>query len=193
MAGVRQFDEEKTLERALEVFWRKGLGAASMLDLAQATGVQRGSLYNAYQSKESLFLRVFDRYKARMLADIRASLEQPSVDTALRNFFDFTIGSMTWGSPTRGCLTTKTAVDEHADLDAVRGALQGMLEDMEHLLIQRLEAEDARARLTLTPAEAARLIVTFTRGIVVMERIYQDIERLRHTSGLILQVLLKPV
>ncbi|WP_397448821.1 TetR/AcrR family transcriptional regulator [Pseudomonas sp. NA-150] len=193
MAGVRQFDEEKTLDRALEVFWRKGLGATSMLDLAQATGVQRGSLYNAYQNKEALFLRVFDRYKSKMLADIRASLDQPSVDTALRNFFDFTIGSMTWGAPTRGCLTTKAAVDENADLQVIRGALQGMLDNMEQLLIQRLQADDAHSRLTLTPAEAARLIVTFTRGIVVIERIYPEVERLRDTAGLIIKVLLAPL
>jgi len=191
MAGVRQFDEEKTLERALEVFWKKGLGATSMQDLAQATGVQRGSLYNAYQSKEWLFLRVFDRYKTKMLSDMRAALDQPSIEAALRSFFDFTIGSMTLGSPTRGCLSTKTAIDEHADIETVRGALQGMLNEMEQMLTGRLDTDEARSKLTLAPADAARVIVTFTRGIVVMERVYQDAERLRSTAGLIIQMMLK--
>jgi TetR/AcrR family transcriptional regulator, transcriptional repressor for nem operon len=44
MVGVRQFDEDRALGQALEVFWRKGLRATSMLDLANATGVLRGSL-----------------------------------------------------------------------------------------------------------------------------------------------------
>ena len=38
MVGVRQFDEQAVLSRALEVFWRKGVGATSMIDLAKATG-----------------------------------------------------------------------------------------------------------------------------------------------------------
>ena len=40
MSGVRQFEEEVVLDQALEVFWRKGLRATSMLDLARATGVK---------------------------------------------------------------------------------------------------------------------------------------------------------
>jgi len=46
MAGIRQFDEEAMLEQALELFWQKGFANTTMQDLAAATGVQRGSLYN---------------------------------------------------------------------------------------------------------------------------------------------------
>ncbi|MCZ7153843.1 TetR/AcrR family transcriptional regulator, partial [Salmonella enterica] len=57
MAGVRQFDEGLALDKALALFWQKGYAATSMQELAAATGVQRGSLYNAYGDKETLFLR----------------------------------------------------------------------------------------------------------------------------------------
>ena len=60
MAGVRQFDEGAMIATALDLFWRQGLAATSMPDLAQATGIQRGSLYNAYGDKETIFLRSFD-------------------------------------------------------------------------------------------------------------------------------------
>jgi TetR/AcrR family transcriptional regulator, transcriptional repressor for nem operon len=190
MAGVRQFDEELTLDRVLEVFWQKGLGATSMQDLAAATGVQRGSLYNAFQSKEDLFLRVFERYKKGHLAEMRAALSHPSLDIALRDFFDYSIGSMTLGSPSRGCLSTKTALSEQMDMDVVRGALQDLLNEMEQLLTERFDCDEARPKLALPPADAARLVVTFTRGIVVVERVFQDVERLRQTAGLMMKVLL---
>src|ERR1043165_8878068 len=57
MVGARQFDEQEVIATALDVFWRKGLHDATMQDLAAATGVQRGSLYNAYGDKEAIFLR----------------------------------------------------------------------------------------------------------------------------------------
>ncbi|MFI6332417.1 TetR/AcrR family transcriptional regulator [Micromonospora chersina] len=192
MAGQRQFDERRTLERAREVFWLKGYGATSMQDIAVASGVLRGSLYNAYHDKETLFLRVFDDYAEQFLADAAQALSRPTIDDALRDFFDFTITSMTTGVPTRGCLTTKTAIDIKADGERIRTALRDLLDKMEQLLHQRLSTTEARSRLAIPPAEAARLLITLTRGIVVMERVYQDPERLRGTATSLIDALLSP-
>ncbi|MFG1658355.1 TetR/AcrR family transcriptional regulator [Micromonospora chersina] len=192
MAGQRQFDERRTLERAREVFWLKGYGATSMQDIAVASGVLRGSLYNAYHDKETLFLRVFEDYAEQFLADAAQALSRPTIDDALRDFFDFTITSMTTGVPTRGCLTTKTAIDIKADGERIRTALRDLLDKMEQLLHQRLSTDEARSRLAIPPAEAARLLITLTRGIVVMERVYQDPERLRATATSLIDALLSP-
>ena len=191
MAGVRQFDEDKTLDLAMNVFWQKGLSATSMQDLAEATGVLRGSLYNAYQGKEQLFLKVFERYRQRMTASMARALDEPSIRLALEHFFAFIIGSMIEGTPTRGCLTTKTAVDGISEVDTIRVALQGMLDDIEALLQRRFLAEEPNGTLNLPAIEASRLVSTFTRGVVVMERIYQDPERLRSTAASMVQVLVK--
>ena len=120
MAGRRQFDEKRTLDRALEVFWLKGYGATSMQDIATASGVLRGSLYNAYRDKETLFLHVFEDYAEQFLAEAAQALAHPSIDRALRDFFDFTFTSMTTGVPTRGCLTTKTAIDTQSRGERIR-------------------------------------------------------------------------
>ncbi|GAA4561763.1 TetR/AcrR family transcriptional regulator [Planotetraspora kaengkrachanensis] len=189
MVGQRQFDEKQALESVRDVFWHKGYGATSMQDLAAASGVLRGSLYNAYGDKEALFLRVYADYADQFLADAAAALTHPRVDQALRDFFDFTITSMTTGVPTRGCLTTKTAIDTKADGERIRAAVRGLLDDMERLLERRLSADDARPRLAVPPAEAARVLITMTRGIVVMERVYQDAERLRATAAALIDAL----
>src|ERR1700748_1484100 len=111
MVGVRQFDEQEVIALALDVFWRKGLNDATMQDLAEATGVQRGSLYNAYGDKEASFLRAFDRYAARFLEAAWTSLGGDEDEQALGRFFGTIIANMTAGTPARGCLTTKTAGD----------------------------------------------------------------------------------
>ena len=80
MVGTRQFDEQEVIATALEVFWRKGLHDATMQDLAAATGVQRGSLYNAYGDKEEIFLRAFDQYADQFLA----AAGQAVVDEAVK-------------------------------------------------------------------------------------------------------------
>jgi TetR/AcrR family transcriptional regulator, transcriptional repressor for nem operon len=192
MAGQRQFDERQALDRAREVFWLKGYGATSMQDLATASGVQRGSLYNAYRDKETLFLRVFEGYADQVLAEAAETLAHRTVDQALRDFFDFTITSMTSGTPTRGCLTTKTAIDTRAEGERIRAALGDLLDNLDRLLRERLSTDEARSRLTIPPAEAARVLITISRGIVVMERVYQDPARLRATAASLIAALITP-
>ncbi|MYX33231.1 MULTISPECIES: TetR/AcrR family transcriptional regulator [unclassified Streptomyces] len=190
MAGRRQFDEQYTLGRILDVFWNQGYGATSMQDLATASGVQRGSLYNAYRDKETLFLRVFRDYADAFVAEAAATLDQPDVRQALEDFFDFTIASMTRGTPARGCLSTKTATDTQADAEPIRIAIRGMLDRLEGVMAERLSREDAAGLLTVPPTEAARVLVTMTRGTVVIERVYQDADRLRATARSLIAILL---
>ena len=190
MAGRRQFDEQYTLGRILDVFWNQGYGATSMQDLATASGVQRGSLYNAYRDKETLFLRVFRDYADAFVAEAAATLDQPDVRRALEDFFDFTIASMTRGTPARGCLSTKTATDTQADAEPIRIAIRGMLDRLEGVMAERLSREDAAGLLTVPPTEAARVLVTMTRGTVVIERVYQDADRLRATARSLIAMVL---
>lgn len=192
VAGVRQFDEDNALEKALELFWRRGFTATSMQELAAATGIQRGSLYNAYQDKETFFLRVFDVYRERFLGQIRESLEKPRLRESLRGFFDFVVGSMTTGEPTRGCLSTKTALGGEQIEEPIREALVGLLDELEGILSDRLSRPEKGVQLSLPPRQAARLIVTLTRGIVVMERVYRDEKRLKATSDALIALLLSP-
>jgi hypothetical protein len=78
------------------------------------------------------------------------------------------------GDGPRGCLTTKTATDETAMDASIREALRSLLDGLGRLLEERLSRTDAQDRLALAPAAAATLIVTLTRGMVVMERVYRN-------------------
>jgi AcrR family transcriptional regulator len=188
MVGVRQFDEDKVLTDALDVFWRKGLRATSMLDLAEATGVQRGSLYNAYHDKEELFLLAFERYEARFLDMARNALDGPDAAAALTSLFDTIIANTTRGMPSRGCLTTKTAMDSALIGDAIREKLRDLLDRFETVIAAALSRHEAE--LALPSRESAVLIVTFTRGLAVMERVYQDRTRLQETASTFVAALL---
>jgi AcrR family transcriptional regulator len=179
------------LDRAMLLFWRRGFGATSMQDVAQATGVLRGSLYHAYGDKQALFLRVFGRYRTWFVASLRAALAAPTAEEALRRYLRFAIDTVTAVDDeevTRGCLTTKTATDETAMDDAIRAALRGLLDDVQGLLADRLAQPDA-AGLALPPAAAARLITTTTRGMVVLERVYRDVAQLEAVADDLLRLM----
>jgi len=201
MVGARRFDEQEVIAIALDVFWRKGLHDATMQDLATATGVQRGSLYNAYGDKEAIFLRAFDQYAGQFLEASGNALARVSdrdsdqggdAAAKLRNFFDMIIANMTSGSPPRGCLTTRTALDAAISSTAVRQRVQSVLGRLEQLIGKALSSPSSSAREApaIDASRLARVVVTFTRGLAVMERAGYSRKQLQEAAATFVDALI---
>ena len=63
MAGrPRRFEETAVLDSAMKIFWAKGYEATSYSMLSEAMRMNTPSIYGAFGDKESLFLKVIDRY-----------------------------------------------------------------------------------------------------------------------------------
>src|SRR5258706_8605211 len=161
MVGARQFDEQEVIAIAIDVFSRKGLHDATMQDLAAATGVQRGSLYNAYGDKEAIFLRAFDQYAGQFLETAGQSLAEGGAAARLRNFLDVIIVNMTSGSPSRGCLTTRAALDAAISSEDVRERGQGLLSRLEQLVSKAIGSAPNKSHAG-DANSLARVRVTFT-------------------------------
>ncbi len=192
MIMTRQFDEATVLDRVLDVFWSQGWQATSMADLAEAAAVQRGSLYHAYASKEHLFELAFDRYAERVLAESRRALDAPTARLALERFFEASINSMTADVPPRGCFTTKTAVESAAIGASALRRVRELMERLETIVADALSQEGLRESLRVSPDQAARAIMVFTRGLAVMERIHAEPARLRELAALQITLLVEP-
>jgi AcrR family transcriptional regulator len=177
MAGVRQFDEEEALARALDVFEARGFRATSMLDLAAGTGVQRGSLYHAYGGKEEIFVRAFRAHATRFLAGAADALRRPDARSALLSFFDHCIDTILSGAPPHGCLSTRTAIEAATESGRARATVRAFLGDLETVVHDGLAGRADVADLSVGLRAAARLVVATTRGIAVMERLdHTDVE-----------------
>ena len=75
---------EQILRTAGDVMARSGYVGTSLKDIAAACGIQAGSLYHHFESKEALAAELIGRYQEELdaigraaLADIRARLSQP--------------------------------------------------------------------------------------------------------------------
>jgi AcrR family transcriptional regulator len=178
----REFDPDDVLRIAFDQFWRRGVRGTSLADIARDAGVQRGSLYNAFGSKEALFLIAYERYAGDYLASVQKALGAGSLRKRLTAFFDVTIKNMCAGE--RGCPTTRALMEvgssegEGLD-DNARQAFAGLLRRITDLVRDAL-AEGAKRGEFKGNAEAAALhIVTVTRGLAVLERAFGDEAQLR--------------
>jgi AcrR family transcriptional regulator len=83
----REFDQEKALDRALELFWRQGYEGTSIADLTAAMGITPPSLYAAFGSKEQLYYEVLQRYRASVGRCLATALEaEPTAYSAVERF-----------------------------------------------------------------------------------------------------------
>lgn len=71
-----EFDPEKALDAAVDVFWCKGYEATSMSDLLTAMKLSKSSLYQSFGSKRQLFTRCLTRYQERFTSELNHGLKE---------------------------------------------------------------------------------------------------------------------
>jgi AcrR family transcriptional regulator len=180
----REFDHDEVLRIAFDQFWRNGVRGTSLSDIARDAGVQRGSLYNAYGSKEALFLSAYERYAGDYLDALQKVLGAGTLRKRLASFFDLTIKNFRSGSPPRGCPTTRGLMELGSDkgegLDEnARKAFAGLMDRITGLVRDALSEGARRGEFKGDAPSAALHIVTVTRGLAVMERAFGDEAQLK--------------
>lgn len=191
----REFDHDEVLRIAFDQFWRNGVRGTSLSDVARDAGVQRGSLYNAFGSKEALFLQAYERYAGDYLLALQKALGTGSLRKRLTAFFDLTITNFRSGTPPRGCPTTRglmelgAAEGEGLDQEA-RQVFASLISRITALVQDTLSEGAKRGEFSGNPAATALQIITVTRGLAVLERAFGDEPQLRkiavHTIDLAL-------
>lgn len=113
MGRHRSFDNNDILDRATNLFWRNGFNATSMRDLMEATGLAKASIYNAFGSKEDLFLTVLEHYTEQRQKRTLAFLNGfDNGRAALEAFFDNVLRTTIENKSTPGCLLINTAAEQ---------------------------------------------------------------------------------
>jgi TetR/AcrR family transcriptional regulator, transcriptional repressor for nem operon len=110
MARTKEFDPVEALDRALKVFWCHGYERTSVSMLLDEMGINRGSLYDTFGDKHSLFVDCLARYRDVYMAHVIAALSQ---DTPVRPTLEILFRSVTErvheDNRSWGCLMTNTA------------------------------------------------------------------------------------
>ena len=119
MAGVKQFDQNEVLDRAMMLFWSQGYEATSIDQLVEATGINRGSLYSTFNDKNGIFLAVIDRYLETVAKSLMVTLSDPNPRQAIERMFDSIVGRLSDPKFPRGCLIVNTSLECPASGDAI--------------------------------------------------------------------------
>ena len=112
MPRIKSFNEEAALEKAMNLFWKKGFHATSMQDIVEELAINRASLYATYGGKKDLFIKAFDLYRSRTRKMLQGSLlAKPNIKEGFRNLFFTEIDSAVQDCDSKGCFAVNTTTE----------------------------------------------------------------------------------
>jgi TetR/AcrR family transcriptional repressor of nem operon len=115
MAGVKKYNREDLLDRAIELFRIQGFNGTSTAELVSELGVNRKSMYSEFGSKHDLFHSALERYNEIHLSRVIAPIEKHDADTnSIRVAFGGYASASSGWARGKGCLMCNTSVERGA-------------------------------------------------------------------------------
>ncbi len=146
-----EFDRDRVLRSAMDVFITKGYSNTSMQDLKQATGLHPGSIYCAFKNKRGLLLAALEHYRnQRYTQFVTLFAESSSVLGAISAYLDQVVDECE-REQIKDCLLQKS-LSELAQQDVeIADVISYMLKQWQQTLAEQLalaqqhnEISDAR-------------------------------------------------
>jgi len=152
----------------MEVFWEKGYEATSLAELCARTGLHKGSLYQAFGDKHTLFMRSLHHYANSQVHETLAAALQSN--SPLENIRAVVRKICDDASDERGCLMINSMVELAPHDPEVKAALRSFGEQrlrmMANLIAQAQEAGEIRTQQH--PYKLARQLMVTLAGSAAM-------------------------
>ncbi|WP_024802444.1 TetR/AcrR family transcriptional regulator [Nocardia sp. BMG51109] len=179
MARPRNFEPDTVIDLAMQAFWTHGYANTSPAQLAECTGIGKGSLYNTFGSKRELFDRVLQRYD-RMGTELVTEFMSRPGDTreCVRTYLRYIVDTDAAQPVRRGCLAVNTATEFAAEDADITRAVQAMQEHIVAALTARIDQghRDGDVDRAADPRATAEFLMNTIVGLRVMAKTYDTPE-----------------
>lgn len=179
----------------METFWRHGFEATSIDDLTRALGVGRASLYATFNSKQELYERALDLYRARETTRMLTCLDSKLPPHAqVAQLFERVAGDACADPENRGCFMLNAALERAADDPSTATRVRATMQSIEGAFRALLERAEAAGELPpgSTPTELASFLTCALQGVRALAKATRDERAVRDAVSVTLRVLEPP-
>lgn len=169
MARHLEFDRTEVVARAVDAFWQVGYDALPALEIAEAMGVAKSSLYNTFGSKRNLFIESVDHYADSQRSKVAAGSKSENVVVLLRQMLLEVVSDNNAG---RGCLLVNTAAEFGARDGEVRQHVKAGFDGMRDAFATLIRAGQGAGHINpgVNPQQYAVILVTGIAGLRVLAK-----------------------
>ena len=84
----KDFNEEVVLEKAIDLFWKKGYEATNLEELLRVMGMGKGSMYHNFGNKRELFKLALNKFNEKFITSLEVDISKSKDPIAfIRDFF----------------------------------------------------------------------------------------------------------
>jgi len=173
MPWEKSFNEDDAVRNAMLLFWEKGFASTSISELLAKTGVNRGSLYNAFGGKQPLFVKALNMYNKEVrrgaLSELEA-LDNPRL--AIEKLFDGAVEEVVADEQKKGCFLVNTASEIAVHDEEVVEITNRGIREFEAFFRRCIEVGQSRGeiRSDLKPEPTAKKLLALVSAIRVLGR-----------------------
>ncbi len=167
------FDRDQIVEDVTALFWRQGYLATSVADLVATTGLNPGSLYNAFDNKQGLLIAALDHYGHQSIQWVSNAMQQQGdIELAVQGFFDMLLDAMAGDPDAKGCFLVNCWLETAAHDVEVKDHISGMLDSIERVFFEAFQQAQKRQQIKADadPRVLAKFIMMSLCGLRVMSR-----------------------
>jgi TetR/AcrR family transcriptional regulator, transcriptional repressor for nem operon len=169
--------KSRIIQQAAELFNQQGYAGSSISDIMRVTGLQKGGIYNHFQSKDELALEAFDYAIARVSQHTRAAVRSKHHALERLQAIIDVFGSFVEKPPIKGgCPLLNTAIESDDAHPALRDRAQQAMNSWRNLIIQIIQKGIAREEIhpQASADEIATIIIATLEGAMMMSKLYGD-------------------
>jgi len=190
MARHKEFDPERALAKAMNLFWRVGYENTSLDALMKEMGIARQSLYDTFGDKRALYLKAMAHYRDQTNGEMQKMLNEIS---SVRDGFArllYGMAAETREQHERGCLLLSANLQRDPKDAVVRDFLRDNQARVESIFLQALAR--AQEQGELSPKDDAAALASFfvvaIQGMRAMARLKSDRKALEQVARVALAV-----
>jgi TetR/AcrR family transcriptional repressor of nem operon len=173
MGRPRSFEADTVVERAMEEFWTRGYAGTSPAQLAEATGIGKGSLYNTFGSKRQLFDQALERYGRIGAESAEEILSRPgTTKERIRAYLREMVDEDARQPVKRGCMAVNTAAELGGHDAEITSALRIIQDRIAAVLAARIEQgrRDGDVNPDVDALATAQFLMNTTAGLRIMSK-----------------------
>lgn len=181
------------LEAALDIFSRKGYQAARLEDVAQAAGVTRGAIYHHFGGKNELYMALIEHAAALGNTVIERAVEEGGTFLEIIRRVVVDALSLLEEDPRFSkVMALSLATPEMAELTRRRRAeAQTLVENISGFF--RLGIEGGELRPDLEPQTAARALLGYQNGLVMLWLANRQAFSIRETAPALAEIFVRGI
>jgi TetR/AcrR family transcriptional regulator, transcriptional repressor for nem operon len=194
MARTKEFDPARALDKAMNLFWRRGYENTSLEALMKEMGIAKQSLYDTFGDKRALYLKAMAHYRDLTNNQAQKMLNEiPSVRDGFAKLL-YGLAAETREQHERGCLLLSANMQRDMKDAVIRDFLRDNQAKVEAIFLQSLTRAQKQKELPSNAdlAALARFFVATIQGMRSMARLKSDRKALEQVARVALAVFNVP-